>query len=149
MPVLRAAVTFDALDPVAHEALVTSSAAGAVVAFHGVIRDHDPEAHSEVVSVDYSHHPDAETILLRLVERVLASGDPDGEVRVAVSHRVGHLVVGEFALVCCAAAPHRAQAFGVCADLVEAIKAGVPIWKHQVESSGRAVWSGLGLQDET
>ena len=80
-----------------------------------------------------------------MVERVLAASDPAGEASVAVSHRVGHLAVGELALVCCVATPHRAAAFDVCEEVVEVIKAELPIWKHQTEASGRKVWSQLGL----
>ena len=73
--------------------------------------------------------------------------DPAGEASVALSHRVGRLNVGEVALVCAVATPHRAEAFALCSALVEAVKAELPIWKHQTEASGRRVWSNLGLGD--
>lgn len=69
----------------------------------------------------------------------------DGDPRVAVAHRVGHLVVGDLALVACVSSPHRALAFDVCAELVEAVKRELPIWKQQFEADGRHVWSNLGL----
>jgi len=145
MALVHAAVTTDVLDAAAHAALVTGPRAGACASFVGMIRDHDPEAAGTVVGIDYSHHPDAGAILLRLVERVLAERDPEGVAAVAVSHRVGHLEVGELALVCCVATPHRALAFSLCEEIVEVVKAELPIWKHQTEESGRRVWSQLGL----
>lgn len=145
MPLLHSAVTDRPLDANAHVALVSGARAGALVTFTGMIRDHDPEAEGEVTGIDYSHHPDADALLARMVERVLAERDPSGVAAVAVSHRVGHLGVGDLALVCCVATPHRAEAFALCAEVVEVIKAELPIWKHQTEASGRRVWSQLGL----
>ncbi|NNV10057.1 molybdenum cofactor biosynthesis protein MoaE, partial [Geobacillus sp. MMMUD3] len=40
-------------------------------------------------------------------------------------------------------APHRAEAFAACGKLVDAIKAEVPIWKHQHFTDGRSEWVGL------
>ena len=103
MPVIHTAVTTEVLDAAAHEAMVTHAAAGASVCFTGMIRDHDPEAAGEVTGIEYSHHPDADAMLAAMVTRLLAEADPRGEARVAVSHRVGHLDVGELALVCAVA----------------------------------------------
>ena len=144
MGLVHAVVTTEPLDVGFHAGAVLTPRAGALVTFTGVIRDHDPEASGEVVGIDYSHHPDARAILVRIAERVLAEHDPRGEASVAVSHRVGHLGVGEVALACAVATPHRAEAFALCEALVEAVKAELPIWKHQTEASGRTVWSNWG-----
>lgn len=148
MPVIHTAVTTEVLDAAAHEAMVTHAAAGASVCFTGMIRDHDPEAAGEVTGIEYSHHPDADAMLAAMVARLLADADPRGEARVAVSHRVGHLDVGELALVCAVSTPHRAESFALCSNIVEVIKAELPIWKRQLEADGRTVWSGLGLDGE-
>lgn len=145
MPVIHTAVTADVLELAAHEALVADAQAGAAVCFTGVIRDHDPEASGTVTGIEYTHHPDADAMLAAMVARIVGALDPRGEARVAVSHRVGHLDVGEVALVCCVSTPHRAEAFALCAEVVEVIKAELPIWKRQLEQDGRAVWSNLGL----
>lgn len=144
MALVHAAVTTDPLDVAFHVGAVTNARAGALATFTGIIRDHDPEASGEVVGLDYSHHPDAQAMLVGIAERVLAERDPAGEAVVAVSHRVGHLGVGEVALACAVATPHRAEAFALCEALVEAVKAELPIWKHQTEASGRTVWSRWG-----
>lgn len=147
MPVMRTAVTTEVLDAAAHEALVANPRAGATVCFAGVIRNHDPEALGEVTGIEYSHHPDAAALLAALVARIMAQRDLGQESRVAVSHRVGYLRVGEAALVCAVAAPHRAEAFALCGEIVEVIKAELPIWKRQLEAD-RAVWSGLGRRGQ-
>ena len=113
--------------------------------FTGRVRDHDPEASGEVVSLDYSCHPDAEDVLRQVVAEVLATQDPEGTTHVAVAHRIGHLEVGDLAIVVSVASAHRAVTFTVCEALVEQVKARVPVWKHQHEADGRATWSNLGL----
>lgn len=145
MGVVLAAVTDDPVDPTALLALVGSRRAGAVASFVGQVRDHDREASGEVTGIEYTRHPDADAVMTRIVGRVTAQLDPGDEALVAAAHRVGRLAVGDVALAVCVATPHRAPAFALCAQIVEAIKAELPIWKRQVEADGRAIWSGLGL----
>ncbi|MBF4548654.1 molybdenum cofactor biosynthesis protein MoaE [Pseudoclavibacter sp. VKM Ac-2888] len=133
-----ARVTSDELLLAEHLAAVEDPHAGAVVTFVGQIRDHDPEASGRVVSLDYTAHPDAEHVL----ESLVADHARDG-VRVAVSHRIGHLRVGDIALIACVASAHRGDAYEVSRALVEAVKAEVPIWKQQHEVDGATSWVGL------
>lgn len=132
-----AEVSSDAIDRAALETFVLSASDGALVVFEGVIRDHD---HGEsVTSLEYSAHPDAERFLADICRELAeASG-----LALAAAHRVGHLVVGDVALVAAVASPHRAEAFATCAELVERIKTGVPIWKRQHLASGTTEWVGL------
>lgn len=146
MPVVHADVIDTALDLDALYRAVADPSSGAVAMFVGRIRDHDPEAAGEVVALDYSGHPDSPRLIRELAERVASDLDPEGETRIAVEHRVGaQLPVGALAIVACVSSAHRALAFDVCRAVVEVIKAELPIWKHQHEASGRAVWSNLGL----
>ncbi|WP_462417140.1 molybdenum cofactor biosynthesis protein MoaE [Kytococcus sp. Marseille-QA3725] len=145
--VVHAAVTDEPLDADALETAVLQPSHGAVTRFVGRVRDHDPEAAGEVVSLDYSAHPDAPAILQRITTEVLDAHDPEGRTRVAVAHRTGHLEVGDLAIVVAVASAHRAITFTVCSELVEQVKARLPIWKHQHEADGRAVWSALGLDE--
>lgn len=126
------------LDVAVHERAVASAHAGAVVTFAGVVRDHD--GGRPVTALTYEAHPDADRIIGEIAARVAAAADDD--VRVAVTHRVGDLVVGDAALVAVVAAAHRAQAFTVCAALVEEIKASLPVWKRQVFTDGSHEWVG-------
>lgn len=125
------------LDRAALEAFVRTPADGAVVVFEGVIRDHDHDA--AVTALDYSAHPDAQGFL----ERVCGDVATETGLRVAAAHRIGSLVVGDVALVAAVAAPHRAEAFAACAELVHRIKLGTPIWKRQHLASGATEWVGL------
>jgi molybdopterin synthase catalytic subunit len=56
-------------------------------------------------------------------------------------HRVGHLQVGETAVVVGVSAPHRSEAFAACAWVIEELKRRVPIWKKEVTADG-ATWVG-------
>jgi len=135
--VLRAAVSQSPLDVAEHAALVGSAAAGAVVTFAGVVRDHD---HGRPVrGLEYSGHPTAARVLAEAAAKVAASA-PHGVRALAVSHRVGPLAVGDVALACAVAADHRAEAFAVCAELVDQVKRVLPVWKHQVFTDGTAEW---------
>jgi molybdopterin synthase catalytic subunit len=135
-----ARVTDAPLDLAAHVAAFADPRAGAVATFLGTVRDHDPSVEGEVVGLDYSAHPDAEAVLDRLVRAAAAT---DGVLGVAVSHRVGLLAVGEVAIAAAVATAHRALAFDVCRDLVERVKAELPVWKREVLRDGSHVWVGL------
>ncbi|WP_106814725.1 molybdenum cofactor biosynthesis protein MoaE [Microbacterium timonense] len=135
-----AAISAEPLDLDAHLRAVDDSRMGAVTTFVGRVRDHDPDAATDVVALEYSAHPDAESTLTRLAAEAIGATD----AVVAVSHRVGTLRVGDAAVVIAVAAAHRAEAFDVCRTLIETIKTGLPVWKRQVESDGTATWLGLG-----
>jgi molybdopterin synthase catalytic subunit len=134
--VCRAVVTDEALSVEEHAALVADSGAGAVVTFAGVVRDHDHGR--DVRTLDYSGHPSAAEVIERVAATV-GSRHP-GVRMVAVSHRVGSLAIGDVALACAVAAEHRREAFAACADLVDAVKAELPIWKHQTFADGTDEW---------
>ena len=125
------------IDEVAVRAAVDSAASGAVVTFHGVVRDHD--GGRGVSALDYRGHPDAERFLAECVRRI---ADETG-VAVAAAHRVGELRIGDVALLAAASAAHRAEAFDACERLVDLIKQEVPIWKRQHFGDGVSEWVGL------
>lgn len=140
MTVHLAHISTQPLDLAEHLAAIADAAAGAEVTFVGRVRDHDPDAAGSVVALEYTAHPDAETTLRALADRALG----DTEALVAVSHRVGRLEVGEPAVIIAVASSHRAAAFDVCRELIEAIKSDLPVWKRQIEADGTTEWKGLG-----
>jgi len=140
--VLRADVVDAPLDALVAElsALVRDDACGAVATFTGYVRDHD--GGRGVAHLHYEAHPDAATVLRTVAERVArrtaeATGD---RVRVAVVHRTGDLTIGDVAVVAAVAAGHRQAAFTAASDLVEELKAEVPIWKEQGFDDGTSEW---------
>ena len=135
-----AQVTQSLLDVGEHVTAVSDATHGAVVTFIGQVRDHDPDAAGRVTGLDYSAHPDAGRIIGEIADRVRAQHPL---VVLAVSHRIGHLDVGDLALVAAVASAHRGDAFAACESLVETVKAEVPIWKKQYEVDGSHSWVGL------
>ncbi|APU23762.1 molybdenum cofactor biosynthesis protein MoaE [Actinoalloteichus sp. GBA129-24] len=134
--VVRAEVVDEDLAAVDHEALVGDAAAGAVVGFRGVVRDHD--GGRGVRELEYVGHPSAPDTVGQVAADVAARHP--GLRAIAVTHRLGLLGIGDLALVCAVSAAHRAEAFTACADLVDEIKARLPIWKRQVFVDGEEEW---------
>jgi molybdopterin synthase catalytic subunit len=137
MPDVRSFIADSPIDAAPLEDFVLTSANGALVTFRGIVRDHD---HGEAVTaLEYQSHPEAERFLAESCATVAA----ETGLRVAAAHRVGHLEIGDTALVAAAAAPHRAEAFAACERLVEIVKQTVPIWKRQHLADGVTEWVGL------
>jgi molybdopterin synthase catalytic subunit len=130
-----AAVTDQVLDVQAHSAAVRDARAGADVTFCGVVRDHDHGR--QIRELEYTSYPTAADVVREVAEQVAA--DP-GVIAVAVSHRIGALAIGDVALVAAVTAAHRKQAFDSCEQLVNEVKARLPIWKRQVFDDGTDEW---------
>ncbi|HEY3534453.1 MAG TPA: molybdenum cofactor biosynthesis protein MoaE [Pedococcus sp.] len=119
-------------------ALVRHPRCGGIALFVGVVRDHD---HGETVSaLDYSAHPSVVETLRTVLDEVAAR---HSVARLGAVHRVGHLEIGDLAVVAAVSAPHRGEAFEACRDLIDTLKSRVPIWKHQQFSDGSDEWVGL------
>jgi molybdopterin synthase catalytic subunit len=134
--VLRAALAELPISLTEHEQLVAHHAAGAVVGFAGVVRDHD--SGRGVIRLEYSAHPLAQQTLAEVLAEIAETCD--GVRAVAASHRIGPLQIGDAALVAAVAADHRRAAFDTCARLVDAVKARLPVWKHQFFADGTDEW---------
>ncbi|HEU5471673.1 MAG TPA: molybdenum cofactor biosynthesis protein MoaE [Actinophytocola sp.] len=134
--VLRAAISETALSVDEHAALVSDRAAGAVVTFAGVVRDHD---HGRVVQeLTYEGHPSAAATIEEVAGDIAKRHS--GLRAIAVSHRIGPLGIGDVALACAVSADHRRAAFEACANLVDEVKSRLPIWKHQIFADGTDEW---------
>ncbi|HEY5822629.1 MAG TPA: molybdenum cofactor biosynthesis protein MoaE [Propionibacteriaceae bacterium] len=118
--------------------LVADPRVGGIAVFIGVVRDHDSGA--DVASLDYTAHPSATQVLADCARRTAEHHDV---LTIAVQHRVGHLEVGDLAVVVVAGAVHRAAALAASSHLINLLKAEVPIWKEQHFVSGDIAWVGL------
>lgn len=114
---------------------VSSPGAGAIATFIGVVRDHNE---GRMVSyLEYEGYaPMAEremdTIAVEVVEAHPGT-------RVAMTHRVGRMEIGEASVAIAASSAHRAAAFDACRMAIEELKLRVPIWKKE-HFEGGAVW---------
>jgi molybdopterin synthase catalytic subunit len=118
---LHARVTAEplALDPLVE--LVRDPRAGAVVTFQGVTR--------EVAELDYeAYAPMAEQ---KIAEIVAAAIERHGLCAAAAEHRIGIVPLSEPSVLVAASAAHRDAAFAGAAEIIDEIKASVPIWKKE------------------
>jgi molybdopterin synthase catalytic subunit len=116
---------------------VSGPGRGGIVTFVGVVRDHN-EGRS-VTHLDYEACPPM--VLKTLADIVRRCERVAPGVRVAVTHRVGSLEIGDAAVMIAAAGAHRAEAFDACRLCIELLKEEVPIWKKEFSPSGEA-WIG-------
>ena len=132
---ITARVTEELITAEALAASVKSDTAGAVVTFSGDVRNHDKG--KSVSTLNYEVHPSAQSVIEKIVNEVIAKHDV---VNVAVAHRYGAIAIGESAFVVAVASAHRGPAFACCNELVERVKAELPIWKYQEFTDGTTEW---------
>ncbi len=108
---------------------VRSAGAGAVVTFEGTVRD--------VEFLDYECY--REMAAERIAAIVDDCIDRHGLEAAAAEHRVGRVALGEPGVVVAASAAHREAAFAGARELIDRIKAEVPIWKRELDG-GRERW---------
>lgn len=104
---------------------------GAIVDFYGVVRE--MEGDRVIQGIEYEAFAAmAERLLAEIAQ---AAGDQHGLSRVILHHRIGFVAAGEPSLFLRVCSERRAAAFHASADIVERLKAVVPIWKHPVYAS--------------
>jgi molybdopterin synthase catalytic subunit len=118
---LHARVTADSISADSLIERVRDPRAGAVVTFHGVTR--------EVPELQYeAYAPMAEA---KIAEIVAAAIERHGLCAAAAEHRVGAVALSEPSVIVAASAPHRDAAFAGAREIIDEIKANVPIWKKE------------------
>jgi molybdopterin synthase catalytic subunit len=128
------AITRDALSSQhLHEAMqcVQREAAGAVVTFHGTVRN---SSHGQ--TIEYLEYEAYRPMAEREMGRIIQKAEEDFAAQCAAIHRVGKLQVGETSVIVAASSAHRTQAFEACRFVMDSIKKSVPIWKKEVAQDG-------------
>ncbi|HEY3923904.1 MAG TPA: molybdenum cofactor biosynthesis protein MoaE [Acidothermaceae bacterium] len=105
-------------------AAVADPAAGGTTVFIGTVRSAD--GGREVNSLRYEAHPDAIVVLRDVAQEVAEKHDA---IAIAAVHRTGLLAIGDLAVVVAVAAAHRGEAFAAGKELIDEVKARVPMWK--------------------
>jgi molybdopterin synthase catalytic subunit len=128
------AITFEpiSLDEIA--ARVVKPETGAVAVFGGVVRNV-----SAGKSVDHLEYEAYEQMAVAKLEQVAAEARQQWPkiVDIAIVQRIGHLEVGENAVVVAVSSPHRGDGcFEACAYAINRLKQIVPIWKKEVSPDG-------------
>jgi molybdopterin synthase catalytic subunit len=116
---------------------VTDPEAGAIATFIGTTRNNNEGR--KVIGLDYEAYPE-------MAEKELARIGEDAKknwpiCRMAISHRLGPVQIGEASVIIAVSSAHRDAAFAACRFAIEEVKKTVPIWKKEVFEGGE-VWIG-------
>ncbi|MBT4100025.1 MAG: hypothetical protein HOM68_05750 [Gemmatimonadetes bacterium] len=113
-------------------AWVTSEADGAVVRFEGVVRNNANDLTTEYLVYE-AYEDMARRVLASIAQEAAQQWDIG---KLAISHRVGRLEIGEVSVLITVASPHRAEAFSASRYVIDRIKEVAPIWKKEVGPDG-------------
>ena len=127
------------IDLAAVVAEVAGEDAGAIATFLGTTR-----VHSRGRTVRYLEYEAyggmAEAEMARIAEELERRHEI---TKVAITHRVGRVGIGETSVAIAVSAPHRAAALAACAEAIDTLKQTVPLWKKEVYEGGEE-WIGRG-----
>jgi molybdopterin synthase catalytic subunit len=125
------------IDPDAVRRAVEGPENGAVVVFHGTVRDRT--ADRPVTHLEYEAYASmAEALMATIGAEVV---ERHGLSALACIHRTGRLEIGDTAVVAAASSPHRKAALEGIEDFIRRLKEDVPIWKKEHFEDG-AAWIG-------
>jgi len=111
--------------------------AGAIVTFAGTTRADN--AGRKVIRLEYeAYEPMALSEMRRLARE---AGERWRIVRIAISHRIGLVDIGETSVAIAISAAHRGEAFEACHFAIDRLKQIVPIWKKEYFEGGE-LWIG-------
>jgi molybdopterin synthase catalytic subunit len=116
---------------------VTDPEAGAVATFIGTTRNNNEGR--QVIALDYEGYPEMAEKELRRIGEDAKTKWPI--CRMAITHRLGPVQIGEASVIIVVSSAHRDAAFAACRFAIEEIKKTVPIWKKEVFEGGE-VWIG-------
>ena len=111
---------------------------GGTALFVGTTRS--PNQGRDVDELEYEAYEEAARPELERIGRETAGRHGLGAVYLA--HRVGVVPAAEPSVIVAASAPHRAEAFAGCRELIDELKRTAPIWKKE-RWAGGGRWVGV------
>ena len=120
---------------------VASRNAGAISVFIGTVREMTNG--KRTLSLEYQAYAPMAVRKLAEIGEEMKGKWPD--VKVAITHRIGHLHISEAAVVIAVSSPHRKAAYEANEYAIERIKQIVPIWKKEIWEDG-TMWMGDQLE---
>jgi MoaE-MoaD fusion protein len=118
---------------------VVDERAGAIATFLGTVRAQSRDR--DVIALEYEAYEEmAEEVMAEIAAELTTRY---ALCKVAISHRLGRVEVGETSVAIAVSAPHRQDALAACADAIEALKSRVPLWKKELYVGGEE-WIGRG-----
>jgi molybdopterin synthase catalytic subunit len=123
------ALTDDALPLDSLTSWATTTRAGAVVTFLGVVRDH-ADGRDGVRAMTYEAYEEPARRVMSEIAAEARRRWPEVE-RIALLHRVGELTVSEPSVAVAVSSPHRDEAFAAARFCIDTLKESGPIWKQE------------------
>jgi len=118
---------------------VADQQAGAVATFLGTTR-----ARSRGRSVLHLEYEAYEGMAEKVMEEIADTLRERYELcRIAITHRVGRVGIGETSVAIAVSAPHRQDALAACKYVIDTLKERVPLWKKELYEGGEE-WIGRG-----
>lgn len=111
---------------------------GAICTFFGTVRELTKGKRTYFLEYD-AYRKMAEKMLQEIGNEVVSQYQCN---KIAITHRIGRLEIGDVAVAIAVSAPHRPTAFAGCRYAIEEIKQRVPIWKKEHGEDG-AYWVGI------
>ncbi len=132
-------LTGDPIDVDAVIAEVADERAGAIATFLGTTRVQSRGR--TVVHLEYEAFEGmAEKVMGEIAETLAGRYDL---CKVAITHRIGRVGIGETSVAVAVSAPHREHALAACKEAIDTLKVDVPLWKKEVYEGGEE-WIGRG-----
>lgn len=128
-------LTRDVLDPRAAEERLLQGCDGAVVTFHGVVRNNTRGR--TTLRLEYEGYEKMAIRKMAEIGRDVAKRFSIS--RIAILHRLGTLEIGEASVLVIVTSPHRRAAFEAALEGIDQLKKLVPIWKKEFFEDGE-VW---------
>jgi molybdopterin synthase catalytic subunit len=114
---------------------VRSPDCGGISVFIGTVRNRSQN--KDVKALEYEIYGE---MAEKMIERVMGEIKSKWEVnKIAISHRMGKMVVGEIAVAIAVSSPHRKDSIPACQYAIDRLKEIVPIWKKEYAIDG-ASW---------
>jgi MoaE-MoaD fusion protein len=132
-------LTSDPIDLGAVVAEVADERAGAIATFLGTTRIESRGR--TVVHLEYEAYEGmAEQVMAEIAEALASRYEL---CKIAITHRVGRVGIGEASVAIAVSAPHREHALAACKEAIDTLKVDVPLWKKEIYEGGEE-WIGRG-----
>ena len=117
---------------------VNDESCGAVSVFIGVTRK-DNVDNGIVTGLEFEAHIPLAIAIMNEIAREYMDKEPQVR-RVFISHRLGFVRVGETNVILAVSSGHRDVSMRATQELMDTLKAKVPVWKKEVLDNGKYVW---------
>ncbi|MDN4492593.1 molybdenum cofactor biosynthesis protein MoaE [Ureibacillus aquaedulcis] len=121
---------------------VVSRDAGAILLFIGTVREFTKG--KKTLHLEYQAYSPMAIKMFEQISKEIEERWPD--VKIAITHRVGHLDISDIAVVIAVSSPHRKVAYEANEYAIDRIKQIVPIWKKEFWEDGTE-WIGDQLEN--